>query len=137
MSNFQRMLEDLDALNLPSNQYAITSSGPLAIRNIREAGDIDIIVSDNLWKELSKRYSVHHLSYNDSIEIGNIQILGNWENDLERKYSTTEQIETADVFGGRRYVNLKIILHYKKLGTREKDARDVSLINEYLKNQAN
>ncbi|MBU4381382.1 hypothetical protein L6255_02740 [Candidatus Parcubacteria bacterium] len=46
------LLEELDKLNLPKDQYAITSSGSLAIRGIREANDLDIIVTPKVWKEL-------------------------------------------------------------------------------------
>jgi len=51
------LLAELDKLNLPDDQYAITSSGPLAIRGIREANDLDIIVTPKVWTELSKKYT--------------------------------------------------------------------------------
>ena len=49
-------LAELKALNLPLGHYAIFGSGPLAVRGIREAADLDIIVSESLWKELLPKH---------------------------------------------------------------------------------
>ena len=45
-------------LDLPIGQYAITGSGNAGIRNLREIGDIDIIVSAELWNVLAAKYGV-------------------------------------------------------------------------------
>ena len=46
---------EVRALKLPLDQYAITSSGPLGIRGVRQIGDIDLVLSDGLWSELAGR----------------------------------------------------------------------------------
>ena len=48
----------LKELNLPIDQYVVTASGPLGIRNLREIGDIDIIVTPKLWDTLAAKYGV-------------------------------------------------------------------------------
>ncbi len=45
-------------LDLPLGQYVISGSGPMGIRNIKAIGDIDIIVTQKLWKILSEKYEV-------------------------------------------------------------------------------
>ena len=50
----------IKALHLPIDQYAITGSGALGIRNLRAIGDIDIIVTPELWNILAKKYEVPH-----------------------------------------------------------------------------
>jgi hypothetical protein len=45
-------------LNLPLGHYAITSSGPMGVREIREIGDIDLVVDDDLWNSLRAAYPV-------------------------------------------------------------------------------
>jgi len=52
------MLDKLRQLNLPSDQFAIFVSGPLGIRNLREVGDIDVIIKREMWNELKKHYPV-------------------------------------------------------------------------------
>lgn len=44
---FEQLLEKLKRLNLPSEQYAIFGSGPMAVRDLKEANDIDLIVTQN------------------------------------------------------------------------------------------
>jgi len=125
------LLAELDKLNFPKDQYAITSSGPLAIRGIREANDLDIIVSLKLWAELLKKYPVKKEGF-ESIEIGNIQILWKGSFFTDSKVATVEeQIKTADVIKGYRFVNLDLIKKFKKISGREKDKRDLELIKNY------
>ena len=125
------LLAELDKLNLPKDQYAITSSGILAIRGIREANDLDIIVSPKLWEELSKKYPIKKEGF-ESIETGNIQILwkGSFFTDSEIA-TIEEQIDTADIIQGYRFVNLNLIKKFKKIGGREKDKKDLRLIKSY------
>jgi len=42
-NNFLKELEELKKLNIPADSYAVFGSGPLAIRGIREARDIELI----------------------------------------------------------------------------------------------
>jgi len=47
-SDMMKYLDELKSLNLPKDKFAIFGSGPLAIRNMRENKDIDIIVNREL-----------------------------------------------------------------------------------------
>lgn len=131
---FENLLAQLDKLDLPSDQYAITSSGALAVRKIREAHDLDIIVTDKLWNKLAQKYPVKKGQDCDNIFIGDIQIMGNFYiKPEEDKYPVNEQIDTADIIDGKRYVNLNIIKFYKHQWGRPKDLQDIKLIEDYLK----
>ena len=66
----------------------------------------------------------------DSIRIGNIEILGNFRG--ERLFTSEDQINQADVIDGNRYVNLKTIIAFKNQLGRDKDKRDLELIENYL-----
>ena len=131
---FENLLAQLDKLDLPSDQYAITSSGALAVRKIREAHDLDIIVTDKLWNEFVQKYPVKKGQDCDNIFIGDIQIMGNFYiKPEEDKYPVNEQIDTADIIEGKRYVNLNIIKFYKQQWGRPKDLQDIKMIDNYLK----
>jgi ADP-ribose pyrophosphatase YjhB (NUDIX family) len=127
---FAVLLKELDNLGLPRDQFAITSSGPLGVRGIRPSKDIDIVASESLWNELSNKYQAEHLEFNDSIKIGNIEILGNFQG--EQIHSTEDQIAKADIIDGYQYVNLEMIKDFKKLLGREKDLKDIELIEKFL-----
>jgi hypothetical protein len=53
---FLILLEELKKLNFPKDKYAVFGSGPLAIRNIRETFDLDVIVKQDLFNELWDKY---------------------------------------------------------------------------------
>ena len=56
--DFNTQLQHLKKLNLPPDQFMVVSSGALSVRGIRESKDIDVIVTDSLWSELTKKYKV-------------------------------------------------------------------------------
>lgn len=121
-----KYLEELKGLNLPSDQYAVFGSGPLAIRGIRENKDIDIIAKPGLWDKLSREYGKD----DGSIEIGHVEVYRNWD---PLPDSIEKLIDGADIIGGIRFVKLKYLLEWKKSVGREKDKRDIKLIEDYVK----
>lgn len=128
-----KLLKELDSLNLPKDEYAIISSGVLAIHNIREANDLDIIVTDKVWDKLSQGHPVEHLPTTDKISIGNIEILHNWSKEMiEATAPLDEQIKTADIIDGHRFVKLDLVKKFKQKLGREKDLKDIKLIDNYL-----
>lgn len=44
--NFQKLLEELKDLDLPSGEYVVVGSGALGARSIRDPKDLDILVSN-------------------------------------------------------------------------------------------
>jgi len=131
--NIKNLLSELRKLDLPKNKFAITSSGSMGIRNIREINDLDIIVYPELWQSLSKKYKVIKENDLESIYIENIQILGNGSYFTNPKFGgVINQIDNADIIDGYRYVKLNTILKIKKIISRPKDIIDIKLIEEYL-----
>lgn len=127
------LLKEVNKLDIPKNKFAITSSGPLGIRNIREINDLDIIVYPEIWQKLSNIYPVTKENNFESIYVGNIQILGegSWFTDSQFG-KTTNQINNADLINDYKFVKLETILKIKKQKTRPKDIEDVKLITKYL-----
>jgi hypothetical protein len=126
-------IEELTGLNLPSGQYAIFGSGPLAIRNLRDAGDIDIIVTQELWEKLAK---THPQTVKEtikgpvtSINIGHLEIYRDWLN-LTPKIK--ELIETADIINNLPFVKLEYVIEWKTYMGRDKDKNDLKLIKTHL-----
>lgn len=121
-------IDSLKKLNLPKDKFAIFGSGPLAVREIRDTRDLDIIVKPELWNDLAKKYT---LKKHNLIVIGNIEIYRDW---LPWFDDANMLIDDADIIGGFRFVKLKYLLEWKKAMNREKDRNDIKLIEQYLKN---
>lgn len=47
---------ELNKLKLPNGKFAIFGGAVLSIRNIRKTNNLDIIVKNDLWNNLSKKY---------------------------------------------------------------------------------
>lgn len=127
-----KYLDELKKLNLPKDRFAIFGSGPLAIRNIMENRDVDVIAKPLLWNELIEKFSA---GSNDakSIQTGHIEIWKEWKPFSEGELIAF--IDTADVIGDLRFVKLENVLKWKNYRNEEKDRRDIELINEFLKSR--
>lgn len=129
---FQLLLKELNTHNLPRKEFAISSSGVLAMRGIREANDIDLVVSNKLWKLLSKKLDITENPNRPLIQLSeNISALGNaWEKGFDL-YTNEELVRMAEDIDGILYVPLDIVIRMKKRNSREKDLRDLELIEQY------
>lgn len=137
--NFKTQFDNLKKLNLPTSDFVVVGSGPMSVRGIRESEDIDVIVTPSLWNEMSKKYKVGINSF--GVEILNL------ENDIETlnpvqslfgnsKTIPVEEIFTqADTFDGIKFLNLDHLKKIKRELGREKDLRDIELIDKYLYEQ--
>ncbi len=125
----KKLLQDLNALSLPSDQFAVTSSGCMAVRGLREANDLDLVISDMLLAKLSKQFKVEQKPNCIKIQLTpNIEAVGGFSD----KPSAEEQIASADNIGGVRFVNLETVKMFKKRRGGDKDLVDIELIDKYL-----
>ncbi len=127
-----KFADELRALSLPSGTYAITGSGPLAIRNLIRLGDLDVIVTEALWKKLSLQYPVAENGCH--LRIGNIDI---WKNCPYIETKTEEMIRTAETIDGLPFVRLSYTLEWKRKMRRPKDMEDIAIIEKYFKEEGN
>jgi len=126
MEKFRKQLAELRKLYLPVSKYAIFGSGPLAIRELRDSDDIDIVVKADLWNELLRKYP---LANDHMIKIGSIEVYKQWLpwfNDVNRL------IDSADIIEGTRFVSLNNVITWKTAMARSKDIKDLKLINDYI-----
>lgn len=125
-----KYLDEFKKLNLPKDKFAIFGSGPLAIRNLRENKDIDIIVKQDLWIDLTKKYEIIN-EKGGLIRIGHIEIYKEWP----PFGNLNNLIDDADIINKFPFVKLKHVLRWKKFINREKDQKDIRLIENYFKSQ--
>jgi len=130
---FKTLLEKFRKLNLPDKKYAIYGSGPLAVREIRKAKDLDIVVSNDLYEKLKEKYLTDPKKWR-RIKIGEIEIYPSWA--WEPKIKELEKIiKRAELIEGLRFVRLDDLIKWKKKMGRSKDLKDINLVKEYLENK--
>ena len=137
MSN-QDKFDALRRLNLPQDQYVIMGSGPLGIRNLRAIHDIDIFVTEFLWNRLAKEYGITENEEKRVVvlEEGLIETLheGSFYNEMPDPTAPTiaTRIQEADRIDGLPFDSLQNTLYFKRKWSREKDKKDIQMIEEFL-----
>jgi len=128
-------MQELEALNLPRDEYCFFGAAPLIMKGIKDfTRDLDILVTDKLWQKLKLEYPVS-IFENDG-QSGEYIVLGNIEFVQCLLYFSTEECEDiirrADVIEGYRFMNLTDMITWRERLGREKDFEAINLINEYL-----
>lgn len=123
MLNKKFILQKLKELNFPKNQYCVMTGAALVLQGVKECTrDIDIGCSEELFQSLLKQgYKLQQLkSFEGIIMDETIEIFRNWQ---AENIVYIEDIPVAELCCIRKYKN--------DLG-REKDLKDIELIDVYL-----
>jgi len=137
----QLKFEVLKKYNLPLGQYAVIGSGPLGIRNLREIGDIDIIVSPELKDVLIAKYGMVDDGNVKKIVFPDDDIEAYWEGSFytqakdDNNPKVADMISRADVIDGLPFQSLEDAIYFKRKTGRDKDLEDIRLIEEWQKAQ--
>ena len=136
-SHNNKLFQKVKELNLPSGEYAITSSGSMGVRNLRKINDVDIITTKELWDQLIKKFPAIKNEFLAKINLAeNIDVLysGSYYREYEPNDPTVyDQIKNADIIDELPFIRLETVLYLKKKYTRDKDIKDIELIENYLK----
>jgi hypothetical protein len=126
------LIAQLNNLKLPKGKYVVVSSGALAAHGIREANDLDILVTQEVFSDLAKKHQITTHSGREVIESGDLEIMGKGSIFTEGEIATIEEIlSSADVIDGVPYINLNLLKKFKQKMGREKDLKDIELIEKY------
>ena len=134
-TNNIKLFNELRSLDLPKDEYIVVASGPMGIRGLRDMKDVDILVSDKLWKELEvsnekiNEHSAMKLVLSENVEAMCQASFG------EVKFgslTSAQQISEKEIIDGLPFQNIYTTLVFKKQGTRDKDKNDVALIENWL-----
>lgn len=128
--NKEELLELLNVLNFPKDDYYILSSGCLLLYGLREkANDLDLCISKRLFDELKEKYNI---SDKDKNQCGFYKILDNVEVVVNNK-----EILDREFKDGYPVEKLETILKFKESRNLEKDKNDIKKIKEYLASNIN
>jgi len=120
-------------LNLPEHSYIVFGSCPMAAAGLREANDIDMLVSDSAFRELSRRgWQELQKGPDDKPLVFDVfEAHPNW-NFSSYKPTLEHLLATADVIDGVPFASLDEVRKWKVSSGRPKDLVDTELIDKYL-----
>jgi hypothetical protein len=130
MSNIDLFQKAKD-LKLPVGQYALFGSAPMGIRGLKDCRDVDIIVTEDSWNNYKEKgweartsfYGSFHL-WKDEIELYKDWKPGEWD--------IQQLIQEAEMIDGLPFVKLERVIEWKKIYDREKDWKDIEIIEKFL-----
>lgn len=129
----QELFKELKELNLPKGKFAIFGSGPMVIRGLRESEDLDLIVTQDVFDEFKNRGDWNfEIRTCEELQKGNIEMCHEWG---PGEWDIDKLINEAEIIDDLPFVRLEEVLKWKKIYNREKDIRDIELIESYFKNQ--
>ncbi|MCA9325401.1 hypothetical protein KDA23_05060 [Candidatus Saccharibacteria bacterium] len=129
----QEIIDKVKSLGLPEGEYIVFGSCPLAAAGIREAGDIDMLVSDKLMTELAERgwQEVDKGKYNKPLTHEEFEAHSSWRFSAYNP-SLAHLLQNADHFDGIPFASLSEVRKWKAASGRPKDLRDIALIDAHL-----
>lgn len=127
-------IQRVRALGLPDGQYMVCGSAILELLGIRKAGDIDLLVSSALFEELeTKRGWLRNPQYPTTLDTPDHSAGAKQSLDFMREnYALDDMLPNAHMQDGIAFMSLEQLREAKTQLGREKDLRDLQLIDEYL-----
>lgn len=128
------IIQAVKGLGLPENNYVVFGSAPLAAAGLREANDIDLLVSKQVhdrlrqdgWQEMVKGPDDKPLVH-DVFEAH-----AHW-NFSAYKPTLAQLLSRAVIIDDVPFASLEDVRKWKAELARPKDAKDLELIDAYLK----
>ena len=122
----------LRALGLPTADYAVFGSGPLAVRDLlEEVHDLDVVARGAAWKQAKGLGGARTAPEGDPVvwlEGGAIEIFGGWLG-----WDIDALIDNAEIIDGLPFARLEDVLAFKLSHGRPQDVAHARLIEEHLR----
>lgn len=130
------LIERVQELNLPNGSYAVFGSGPMAVRGLREARDLDIVVTSELFQKLKAegKYRAEALrDRHEALIFADVSLYDSWAPD---SWDIDQLIREAEMIEGVPFVKLETVREWKEIRNQEKDRADIKIIDEFLAKQS-
>lgn len=128
--HFDRLAMRLRALDLPLGEFVVFGSGPLAVRGLRDASDLDLLVTPALWDELAERFPREETPTGPLLRLDDgVEAFRTWHPPVG---STTDLVAEAELIDGLPYVRLEMVLLWKRRRDLPKDRADAEVLRSVL-----
>lgn len=127
------IIKKVKELGLPEGSFVVFGSCPMALADIRESSDIDMLVTLEVFDGLSKAgWKLIDKGGNDNpLALGDFEAHKNW-NFTSYKPTLEHLLSTATVVDGVPFASLHEVRKWKKSSGRPKDLVDIQLIDNFL-----
>ena len=131
--NKEDIISKVKTLKLPQDSFIVFGSCPMVIAGIREANDIDLLVSEEIyerlknsgWQKVDKGTKDEPLTY-DVFEAHKNWNFSSYNPTLQDLLATSTKVESIP------FASLAEVRKWKVASGRDKDIVDIKLIDLYL-----
>jgi predicted nucleotidyltransferase len=133
-----QVIQKIKDIGLPAGKYIVVGGSVLAVRQIRETKDIDILVLPEVFERLSREGWTPDPEYEKKwnrrrLKRDDFEVYPDLYLESENRYlDVPEFIQSADMIEGIPFQPMDHLLMAKREGTRDKDLNDVKLIETFL-----
>ena len=123
-------------LNLPKGKYVVCSGSALEGYGIRKSNDIDIVVTKDVYLNLKKEGWKETSFTTGSTNLAKKPYEITFNLNYGKYYAFARHlIKSANMIKGVPFINLKELMKFKKEMNRDKDKKDIELIENYLRSK--
>jgi hypothetical protein len=126
------IIERVQKLNLPLNQTVVIGSGVLDALGLRKAGDIDLVLSRELFDVLSQDPGWHKATKRDEpiLTHDDTEAFLSWGSNAVPNFEAL--YSDGITIGGVRFANPRFVIAWKQSRLNDKDKTDIALLESYL-----
>lgn len=126
------IVERFQHLNLPASQCVVIGSGILDALNLRESDDIDLVVTEELFEQLREsRGWREEIRNNEAMLLkDDVEVWLSWGSKGVPNFHAL--YDECMVVEGVHFANPRFVIAQKRESAREKDMRDIKLLEGYL-----
>lgn len=126
------IIERFLALGLPADQCVVIGSGVLDALGLRPSGDIDLVVTVQLFRELQQSGKWQSKQRHGEVVLlrDDVEVWLSWGSEGKANFSTLRA--EGVTIEGVTFAHPGFVLDWKKEKGRQKDLDDVQLLEEYL-----
>lgn len=121
-------IELIKRLELPSDEYVVIGGAVLESLNLRQTHDIDLVVSERIYRKFQKRPDWKEFVHDDGKKVishNGYHMMQTW---MGRKLTTLQQ--DAQVIDGVPHMSVKQLIACKQRLGRKKDMADILLLEK-------
>ena len=128
------IIKRVNALGLPEGSYVVFGSCPMALAGLREANDIDLLVTPELYVELQQQgwQKIQKGPRDTPVVFEVFEAHDNWDFSSYRP-TLAQLLATATIVDGVPFASLAEVRAWKLASARPKDLADVDLIDKNLR----
>lgn len=126
------IIDRFHQLGVPADQSVIIGSGILDALALRPSRDIDLVVSSDLFTSLqaSGEWQVTVVHDETVLTKDDAEVWLSWGSAGVPNF--TKLYDGGVTIGGVRFADPRFVIEWKRQNAREKDLRDIQLLEEYL-----